>query len=144
MIENFLPLDAMYAGMLCLLKTAHDPGYRILLFECPREAHRRASAFLVCSRHGWQSIRVSRCITRPPPRPGLISWSGCSPKSPASKSGAAPSRALRTSKPPFTPGSPRGTPSPHPSNGPPRPAKSWKRMPAPEKFWPAHIAVLNE
>ena len=80
----------------------------------------------------------------PPPRPGLISWSGCSPKSPASKSGAALSKALRTSKPPSTPGSPGGMPNQHPSKGPLRPATSWKRMPARERFWPAYTAVLNE
>ena len=79
-------------------------------------------------RHGWQSIRVSRCITRLPLRPGLISWRGCSPKSPASKSGAAFSKALRILKSPSTPGSPNGTLTRHPSNGPPKPTKSWKKM----------------
>jgi transposase len=81
--------------------------------------------------------------------PTSSSWinlvEGCLPKSPASKSGAASSRALPNSRLPSRPGSWSVIPTRSPSNGPPKPIQSWRRMHAAGGRWKnTSRRVLNE
>ena len=82
-----------------------------------------------------QSIRASSCTSHQHRRPGSTWSSGCSPKSPASKSAAAYSRASPNSRLPSRPGSPSATPNRSPSSGPPKPISSSRRMHVPGARW---------
>ena len=81
----------------------------------------------------------------PTSSPGSTWSSGCSPKSPASKSAAAYSRASPNSRLPSRPGSPSATPNRSPSSGPPKPISSSRRMHVPGARWKkTSRRVLNE
>ena len=96
-------------------------------------------------RLGSPSIRASSCTSHQHRRPGSTWSSGCSPKSPASKSAAAYSRASPNSRLPSRPGSPSATPNRSPSSGPPKPISSSRRMHVPSARWKkTSRRVLNE
>ena len=79
-------------------------------------------------RLGSPNIRASSCTSHQHRRPGSTWSSGCSPKSPASKSAAAYSRASPNSRLPSRPGSRSATPNRSPSSGPPKPISSSRRI----------------
>ena len=90
------------------------------------------------------SSRASSTNSHQHRRPGSTRSSGCSPKSPASKSAAAYSRASPNSRLPSRPGSPSATPNRSPSSGPPKPISS-RRMHVPGARWKkTSRRVLNE
>src|SRR5207344_1336873 len=92
-----------------------------------------------------RQTRASSCTSHQHRRPGSTWSSGCSPKSPASKSAAAYSRASPNSRLPSRPGSPSATPNRSPSSGPPKPISSSRRMHVPGARWKkTSQRVLNE